>query len=128
MGEKQLRARLSLLRRIDGDVMAETWMHATNGGLEKPDTVMLVADPEDDLMLQLLARPGMEKLPRQGDVVVAPIPSQLAAFLCQGNENEAMKDDIMKPPPTEGGGTAFWCMVIAIGGITLVPVHLEADA
>lgn len=126
MGEKQLRARIQMLRRIDSDLIASTWLDATSDGTTNVDSVVLVADPEEDLMKQLLARPGMERLPRHEDLVLAAVPGQLAAFLLQGNENEKIRESVATPPPAEAGNRAFWCVVVGVGGVTLVPVQISA--
>ena len=128
MGPRQLKARLDLLRRLDENAVAEAWLDSTAGGTDKLDTVVLVGDCDDGLMKQFLAWPGIKELPRVGDVVVAALPTNLASHVCQGNENEDMKTTILAPPPSESGFVAFWCMVVAIGGITLVPVTLSTDS
>lgn len=119
-------ARLQLLEKVGAADVATNWMTAIDDGMPANDAVVLVLDPGDALAAHALERKLIPAGDREDGVAVATVPSTVAALLCANNANEALANSVKAAPAAEPGHQAFWCMVVADGGVSIVPIQVEA--
>ena len=124
--DRALAARKRLIKGLRYQDIAEAWLTATDHGEKASDTVVVVADPNDHLGKQFLERGMAGKEWDPAKPKIAAVPGEIGSWLCQASENEEMSERVKLPPDADEGHVAFWLAVVSHGGITLLPVQLEA--